>query len=250
MPTPTERHLQVIAEKIETIQNLQQSSAGAIPTGDIQTITAELQEIGRTVLLLPESFTERYSDVPWGEMAHWASSNAFAGVLTSHQLSKMTCQLDEAEREITRHTETNKEMMTEIINSLNLTYEQYQREWYAYIRIPYLLVTFSGALLLVRLQLSSIELNVAQVVIYFIHLATILFILIEIQFSKNISSVYIPSVSDHHTLTEFYESKANIVNQKIKDFQDKLNNRKSIRQIIFLYWIVSLLFSVLYTTFN
>ena len=85
---------------------------------------------------------------------------------------------------------------------------------------------------------------------YFIHLATILFILIEIQFSKNTSSLYIPSVSDHHTLTEFYESRASIVNQKIQDFQNKLNNRKSIRQIIFLYWILSLLLSVLYTTFN
>lgn len=133
MPTPTETHLKVIAEKIDTIKNLQQSPAGTIRPADMQTITKELQEIGRTVLLLPESFTERYSDVAWSEMAHWASSNTFAGVLTSHQLSQMTCHLDEAEHEITRHTETNKEMMTEIINSLNLTYEQYQREWYAYI---------------------------------------------------------------------------------------------------------------------
>lgn len=200
--------------------------------------------------MLPESFTERYSDVAWVEMAHWASSNTLTGVPTSQQLALMTCILDEAEREIIRHTETNKEIMAEIIDSLNSSYEQCQREWYAHIRIPYLLVSFSGALLLVRFQLSSIELNAAQVVMYFIHIATILFILIEIQFSKNTSSVYNPSLSDYNTLTEFYEAKAKIINQTIMDIQHQLNNRRAIRRVIFVYWMASLLLSVLYTTFT
>ena len=249
MPTQTEAHLRVISKKIETIKNLQQAPAGSAPLSATQAITKELHAIGRVVLLLPESFTERYSDIPWGEMAYWASSKTLAEVPTNQQLAQMTCHLDEAQREIVRHTETNKEIMAEIIDSLNSSYEQCQREWYANIRIPYLLVSFSGALLLVRFQLSSIELNAAQVVMYFIHIATILFILIEIQFSKNTSSMYNPSLSDYSTLTELYEAKARIINQTIMDVQNKLNFRRLIRLLIFMYWMASLLLSVLYTTF-
>ena len=252
MPTPTERHLEVIAEKIEIIKNLQQAPAGAIPTDDIQAITAELQAIGEVVFLLPESFTDKYSDVPWGEMKNWTSSNTFVSGTTSEQLTDMICDLNKAGPEIRRHIERDNGIQERAIESLNATYEQYSKEWYAHIQTPYLLVSITVIFFLFRIEISDLDIPYSnwQISFYLIHLLYTVAVVFEIQLISKLPQLQIFDRGDALTITEFFDTRIRELEREISE-ADRLLKKRTNRRLIFnLYWLASLMLSIIITAIN
>lgn len=250
MPTPTEAHLKVIAEKIEIIKTQQQGPAGTIPPADMQRITKELQEIGRTVLLLPESFTERYSDVAWSEMAHWASSNIFAGSLSGGQLINMICVLDEAEIEIRRHAYPSNELHQGMIMALNSTFKQCSTEWYSHITTPYLLVSLSVIMLIIRIALQEIGLKLTdgQMTTYGVHAFVIFLIILETQRTPKIDYILTPSVYNFSTLAEFYDSQSFVKIQEIRQIRIILDGRRRLRFWTKFFWVITLIAAIIITS--
>ena len=252
MTTQTERHLQVIAEKIETINNLQQVPVGTIPTDDIQVITEELQAIGEVVFLLPESFTDKYSDVLWNEMKNWASLDTLVSGVTSEQLTDMICDLKRAESEIHRHVERDSGIQEQIIASLNASFENRSKEWYAHIQTTYLLISITVIIFLLRIEVSDLDIPYSngQISTYIIHTLYALIVVLEIQFTPKFTQLDISGVRNFSTITEFYDTKIKELGREISDADTLLRKRKTRRLFLNFYWLFSLISAIIITVID
>lgn len=251
MLTLTEKQLHVIAEKIDTIRTLRQRQGvvGNLRIEKNQDIAKELKAIGQIVTLLPQPFTERYSDVPWGEIGEWSSLNIYLIGFTEQQLENMMSVLDKAEMKIKRHADTRSEMHQGIIMALNSTYEKCSVEWYSYITTPYLLVSLSVIMLIIRIALNDIGFTLTgdQMSAYSIHAVILFLVILEIQLAPKRSYALIPSVDNFSTLAEFYDNQFTARAEEIKQIRKILDARRKLRLCTRTLWVITLAASIIVT---
>ncbi len=249
MPTQTEAHLQVIADKIDTIKSLQQSPAGAIPPTDILTITEELQSIGNIVHQLPAEFRGRYSKVSWEKIEHWASTNTFVSGLTDQQLVDMICDLNKAKAEIRRHAFPDVTTQRLVIESLNSTFAKLSEEWYGHAKNPFYLVSFTAILAIARANFISpgINLNYLEYAAYFWHAIAVAIIILELQQSKGVTYVYFSSMQNFNTETELFDVQVKLKEEEIINIKNMLMKRKVKRRLSSFLWFITLYFAIIVT---
>lgn len=249
MPTPTERHLQEIAEKIEIIKDLQQSPAGTISPADIQAITGELQSIGSTVRQLPAKFKGRYSKVPWENMEHWVFTSAFVSELTDQQLVGMICDLDKANTEIRRHVSPDIRTQRLVVESLDSIFAKLSEEWYGHAKNPYYLVSFTAILAIARANFISpgMNLNYWEYTAYSLHALAVAFIILELQQSKGVTYVFFSGTQNFNTETELFDMQVELKDEEIANLEGMLIKRKVNRRYSSFLWFFTLYFAIVVT---
>ena len=249
MLTLTEKQLQSIAGKIDTIRVLRQSVVGNVRVEKNREIAKELKAIGQLVTLLPQSFKKRYPDVPWDEIGEWASLNIFLIGFAEQQLKDMMSVLDKAEMGIRRHADTKNELHQGIIMALSSTYEKCSSEWYSYITTPYLLVSLSVIMLIIRIALNDIGFTLTgeQMTTYSIHAVILFFIILEIQLTPKRYYALIPSVDNFSTLAEFYDNQFSARTEEIKQIRKILDTRRKLRLFTKTLWVITLAVSIVVT---
>lgn len=251
MLTPTERQLQGIAEKMDSINSLRQIQgvAGDVRVKKNQEIARELKAIGQIVTLLPQSFKGRYSEVPWYQIEKWASLNIFVSGFNENGLKYMMSVLDKAEIVIRRHSDPRNELHQGIIMALSTTYEKYSKEWYSYITTPYLLVSLSVIMLIIRIALNDIGfvLTSQQMTAYSIHAVILFLIILEIQIAPKRYDALPPPVDNFSTLVEFFDNQFSIKTEEIRHIRKVLDNRRKLRSIAKTLWAFTLAASIIIT---
>ena len=236
----------MIAEKIYLIENLKQGAVGNVRDKKNQEIAKELQAIGRAVLLLPQSFTKRYSDVPWGEMSDWACLNPSLESLSDSQLSTMEFMLDKAEHEISRHVYANIEIQKEEVQSLNNTLAKCSTEWYSHNRLPNLLVYATAVALLIRIQMDGINVSPWQGAIYTMNILYALIIVFVVQLSAKFPNTYF-SATEYFTSTEFFDTKTERLEVDISEANKRLEKRKKAIVVYSIVWLATFLLAIMIT---
>ena len=246
MPTPTERHLQVIAEKIDKITKLQQVRASGLQSGRTKAITAELQSIGQIVNQLPNSFKDRYSDVHWKRIGEGESLDTFASDSFDKKLNNIISDLKAASPEIQRHATPDKDFHRDVVNSLENNFLRHSTEWYAHIRTTYLLVSLTVILIFIRIQLTELGIPFSrnQLIAYLTHAFYVVLIVIEIQLSPKLPLIRFSSANQYFTIIEFYDREIKSLNLEISNARKLLNRRRKNRFFLMSYWLVFLILGI------
>ena len=251
MPTQTESHLQEIAEKIETIKNLQQVPAGTIPPNDIQTITEELQAIGEVVFLLPESFTDKYSDVPWNEMKNWASFNTLVSGVTSEQLTNIICDLKKAEPEIIRHISPDRDIQNGIIALREKYLDQLYNDFYGRAESLTIIISLTAILVVIRVAILNVGVLLSgwQILVYSLIAIPVAWVAWDIVKEYEKPWVYNDTSTIYNTYTQFFDMSCDSLNENIynisKLLDKRIRNRRWQRNIWMLTSGVSILVTII-----
>ena len=247
MPTQTEAHLQVIADKIENIEALRQAAVGNIKDTRNREIAKELRAITAVVSELPKSFISRYSNDSWIEVLGWESLITTAGEISDDGLDSINSTLDNIRSEISRHINADTDTQNGVIQSLNNTLGTCSTEWYSHVKLPYLLVYATAIALLVRIEKDDINFSPEQAWIYIIHILYVLVIVLEIQFTAKFPATHLMITEDYYTNTEFYDAEINRLLQDISDSNRLLRRRKITRIAFSFYWLLTFVSAIIIT---
>lgn len=208
MPTPTERHLQVIAEKIEIIQSIHaEVGFGALSVAQAQSVIGCLGAIRERVSRLPREFKRENCNIHWVSMSVYGMPwNFSANNFSSRALNTITVFFAEIKPQILHHAGGDTEIQKGVICNLQAQYEELSKNWHGSILLQYALISITSTLFVIRIGLVQDEINltIGEIILYIAHVSIIFCMGMYIQLRKGNTSIANDIYSWHYTHTDFY----------------------------------------------
>ena len=244
MPTQTERHLQVIAEKIETIQNIHaEVGIGAPSDADAQSVIGCLKTIRECVRHLPCEFKMKYCNVSWVTMSAWGMPGCFsANNLNNRMLNIIAVFYIEIKPRIYHYAGGDTEIQKSVISNLQAQYEELSKNWHGQILLHYVLMSITGILVVIRLgfEPGEIDFTFFEILFYGVHVLIILGMAVYIQLRPLNTDLANDTSSWHYTYTSFFSLSHENWSLNISDLKNVVRRHENIRAAAVLLWLWTL----------
>ena len=251
MPTQTERHLKMIEDNIEIIQNIQADVGSGKPSRRQRKLAITcLEAIGASMRHVPDDFREKYNEIPWSAIDCWGTQGTFTpNNFRKSQLERSAAFLSVQKSAISRHSGGETKIQKGVLNNLHAQYEELSRNWHNQILLPYVLISITGILFVIRTDLvqEEIDLTTWESILYGIHVIVIFYIGIYTQTRPSNSDIANDIYTWNYTHTDFYNRSYRNWSLNITDLQEALRRHEFIRAILTVMWMWTLAAAIFVT---
>lgn len=251
MPTQTERHLQVIAEKIETIQNIHaEVGIGAPSAADAQSVIGCLKTIRECVRHLPCEFKMKYCNVSWVTMSAWGMPGCFsANNLNNRMLNIIAVFYIEIKPRIYHYAGGDTEIQKSVISNLQAQYEELSKNWHAQISTLYVLISITGILTVIRLGIErgEIDFTLREILSYGGHVGIAVCVAFYMQCRPSITPFAEDISNWFYTYTDFFRISHENWNFNIANLAREIKRHENIKIAAIFFWLWTLIVAFLFT---
>ena len=251
MPTQTEEYLREILEKIQSVRSLCHSKpVQRMSRREKRHIVTELQFIGQRLLLCAPDFKEFCALFCLNQMESWGvPGNLSARSIEEIPMSATLYIFDQNEEKIRNHAFPDTLIQNNILSNLDTHYEQLSNDWYSTAQTPYVLISVTGILAIIRIAMLNemVGINSNQYYAYSALGAVVLIVALSMLFQSSISKLYISPSNEYQTYFHFFSSSFRAKSVNLRILEIKLQWRKMIRGVLYSMWLIALIVSIAVT---
>ena len=251
MPTPTETHLQVIAEKIEAIKELNADVSRSSPSfRQLKSAIPHLKSIGHSVSHIPEEFRNRHIEETWRIMELWGVRGHLSIIsLKNRYWAGIISVLLEIEPEIRRHTGGYTEIQKEMIRDQREKYNNLHKTRKEEMIIPYLLIGITSSFAAIGLQSNTDGMDYTRLeqIAYFSHMLVVLSIPFILGIRPKDLILLYSRQNLFHTFSENFSVLHLELEIKIRALRQNIVRIVLYRNLLMLSWAYTLLFAIFVT---